>query len=79
MPTFQITVHNEDFTSSDEHECVDKPEALKQGIKAPIAIVTDQVSSGKPFFGAEILLEEGNKKIARYVVAVGASPLKSDG
>jgi hypothetical protein len=36
----------------------------------------EQVSHGNPFFGAEITLEEGKKRIGRYVVSVGATPLK---
>lgn len=76
MPTFQITIHNEDFTASEEQDCAGPDQALKEGIKAAIAIATDHVASGKPFFGAEVVLEEGNKKLARYVVAVGASSLK---
>ncbi|NUQ18317.1 MAG: hypothetical protein HOP95_07675 [Sphingomonas sp.] len=77
MPTFHITVHNEDFTSSDDYECACNEEALKQGIKSAIAIASDQVSSGKPFFGAEMTLEQGNKQLIRYIVAIGASPLKA--
>ena len=76
MATFTVTVHNEDFTSSDEHNCPDEETALKQAIKAAISIATDHVAAGKPFFGAEVRLEHSNKTIARYVVAVGASPLK---
>ena len=41
-----------------------------------IAIAGDQVSHGSPFFGAEVRLDEGNKRIGRYVLAVGVSPLK---
>jgi hypothetical protein len=29
-----------------------------------------------PFFGAEVTLEQGNKRIGRYVVSVAAAPLK---
>lgn len=70
-------MHNEDFTSSDDYDCESNVDALKQGIKSAIAIAGDQVSSGKPFFGAELTLEEGNKQLIRYIVAVGASPLKA--
>ena len=76
VPTFHITVHNEDFTSCDDYDCAGNEDALKQGLKAAIAIASDQVSSGKPFFGAELTLEQGNKQLIRYVVAIGASPLK---
>ena len=76
MPAFQITVHNEDFTASEECDCASNEDALKQGLKSAIAIASEQVSSGKPFFGAEVKLEQGNKELIRYVVAVGASRLK---
>lgn len=78
MPKFQITVHNEDFTSSDELDCQSNEDALKEGIKSAISIASDQVSAGKPFFGAVITLEEGKKELLRYVVSVGASRLKDD-
>jgi hypothetical protein len=76
MPTYQITVHNEDFTASEEQDCAGPDQALKEAIKSAIAIATDHVANGKPFFGAEVMLEEGDKKIARYVVGIGASRLK---
>ena len=76
MPTYQICVTNEEFISTDDHECADKQAAHRQAIKAALDIAADQVASGKPFFGAEVTLEEGNKMLGRYVVAVGASPLK---
>ena len=77
MPKFQITVHNEDFTSCDDHDCATSDEALKEAIKSAILIATDHVASGQPFFGAEVSVAEGNKQLVRYVVAVGASRLKA--
>jgi len=50
--------------------------AWQKAIGAAIGIAADQVSHGNPFFGAEVTLEEGNKQIGRYVVSVGATPLK---
>lgn len=76
MPTFNVTVINEDFTASDEHECQSQEVALKQAIKAAITIATDHVAAGKPYFAAEVLIEEDSKRIARYVIGVGASRLK---
>lgn len=77
MPTFHITVYNEDFSASEDYDCASNVDALKQGIKSAIDIASDEVSSGKPFFGAEVMLEEGNTQLIRYVVAVGASLLKN--
>ena len=76
MPTFHITVRNEDFTSSDDYDCGSNEDALKYGIKSAMAIASEQVASGKPFFGAEVVLEQGNKQLIRYIVAVGGAPLK---
>ena len=64
------------FTSLEELDCASNVDALKQGIKSAIAIASDEVSSGKPFFGAEVKREQGNKELIRYVVAVGASRIK---
>ena len=52
-------------------------EAWQKAIGTAIAIAGDQVSHGNPFFGAEVTLEEGNRRIGRYVVAVGATPLNN--
>jgi len=76
MPTYRVTVVNEHFSQAGEHEAPDVVKAWQKAIGAAIAIAADQVSHGNPFFGAEVTLEEGNKQIGRYVVAVGATPLK---
>jgi hypothetical protein len=64
------------FTSSEELDCTSNVDALKEGIKSAIAIASDQLSSGKAFFGAEVKREQGNKELIRYAVAVGASRIK---
>ena len=76
MATYRISVINEHFSSSDEHECDDVVKAWQQALRGAIEIAAEQVSHGNPFFGAEVTVEEGNKQIGRYVVAVGATPLK---
>jgi len=76
MATYRISVINEHFSSSDEHECDDVVKAWQQALRGAIEIAAEQVSHGNPFFGAEVRLDEGNKRIGRYVVSVGASPLK---
>jgi hypothetical protein len=75
VATFKVTIVNEEFTSSNELECADQLSARKQAISGAFAIAAEQVAAGKPFFGAEVSLEEGNRKIARFVFAAGASPL----
>jgi hypothetical protein len=39
-------------------------------------VATQQVSHGNPFFGAEVTVTKGKEQIGRYVVSVGATPLK---
>jgi len=75
MPTYRITIVNEHFHQSAEQKAADVIEAWQKAIGSAIAIAADQVSHGNPFFGAEVTLDEGNKRIGRYVVAVGATPL----
>jgi hypothetical protein len=76
MATYRISVINEHFSSSNDHECDDVVKAWQQALRGAIEIAAEQVSHGSPFFGAEVRLDEGNKRIGRYVVSVGASPLK---
>ena len=76
MPTYRVTIVNEHFSQDGEHEANDVVTAWQKAIRAAIEIAADQVSHGNPFFGAEVRLEEGNKQIGRYVLSVGASPLK---
>ena len=76
MPTYSVTIINEHFSQSADEEARDVVEAWQRAIGSAIAIAGDQVSHGSPFFGAEVRLDEGNKRIGRYVLAVGVSPLK---
>lgn len=76
MPTYQITIINEHFSQSGEQEASGPAEVWKKAIASAIAIAADQVSHGNPFFGAEITVEDGSERIGRYMVSVGATPLK---
>ena len=76
MPTYRISIVNEHFDQTGEQEAPDVIEAWQKAIGAALDIARDQVCHGNPFFGAEVTLQEGNKQIGRYVVAVGATPLK---
>ena len=78
MPTFNIDIINEHFAQSAELEAKDAVTAWQKAIRSTITIAADQVSHGNPFFGAEVTLTEGNKQIGRYVVSVGATPLKTE-
>jgi hypothetical protein len=76
MPTYRVTVVNEHFSETGDQESPDVVKAWQSAIAGAIAIGQEQVSHGNPFFGAEVRLEEGNRLIGRYVVSVGATPLK---
>jgi len=76
MPTYRVSIINEHFSQDGEQEAPDVVTAWQKALRATIEIAADEVSHGNPFFGAEVKLEEGNKQIGRYVVSVGATPLK---
>ena len=76
MPTYCLKIVNEHFSQEGDLDADDNIDAWKKAIESAIKIAADQVSHGNPFFGAEVTLEEGNKQIGRYVVSVGATPLK---
>jgi hypothetical protein len=76
MPTYRVTIINEHFSQEGEQESPNAVEAWKKALASTIEIAADQVAHGNPFFGAEVKIEEGNKLVGRYVVSVGATPLK---
>ncbi|WP_158005136.1 hypothetical protein, partial [Campylobacter ornithocola] len=74
--TYQITIINEHFSDAAELEASSVVKAWQKAIASTITIAADQVSHGAPFFGAEVTLKDGDEQIGRYVVSVGAMPLK---
>lgn len=76
MPNFRLSIVNEHFSDTMDLKARDVVPAWQEAIKTAITIAADQVSHGSPFFGAEVRLEEGKKLVGRYVVSVGATPLK---
>ena len=76
MGKYQLTIVNEHFGTTAELEAPDAIKAWQKAIANAIAIASDQVSHGAPFFGAEVTLDQGKERIGRYVVSVGAAPLK---
>ena len=75
VPTFLMTVVNEDFIAENEEELSDAAAAAEQAIKGALAMGVEQVLAGKRFFGAEVVVSDGNIR-ERFVIAVGASPIK---
>ena len=76
MPSYTVTIVNEHFAQSGKQEASDNVEAWKSAIASAITIAADQVSHGSPFFGAEVTIAQGKQQIGRYLVSVGATPLK---
>ena len=79
MQTYRISVINQTFRATDDHELPSFEAARIHGFKAALAIGTEEVINGIPFFGAEILVENGTKVLGRFVVSIGASQLLHDG
>lgn len=76
MPSYTVTIVNEHFTQTGEQESRDNIEAWRTAIASTITIAADQVSHGSAFFGAEVTVTLGKELIGRYLVSVGATPLK---
>lgn len=77
MPTFRISVVNHAFEASNVREAASLDEASAQGIKSALAIGIQEVGHVVPyFFGAEVVVEQDQQVLRRFVVSVGASPLQ---
>ena len=76
MGIYRISVVNAEFHASEEHELESVEAARKEGIKAAIAMGADEVNGGKPFFAAEVRVQDGGDIVSRAMVSVGASPLQ---
>lgn len=76
VPSYCISVINHTFRASDHYELSSFEDARAQAIKAALEIGSDEVANGTPFFGAEVVVEEGEEILARFVVSIGASSLK---
>jgi hypothetical protein len=76
VPIFRISVVNHTLTAQNEQDVPSLDEARKQGIKAAIAIGSDEIANGKAFFGAEVLVQDGEGTTERLIVAIGTSPLR---
>ncbi len=76
MPPFRITVVNENVTASDEHDLATADAAQREAIRAALQIGTEEIINGKPFFGAEVKVENDSQVVERFVVSIGVSPLQ---
>lgn len=79
MPVFQVRIINRDFDASNEIEANGPEAARSQAMKGALQIGTDEVLGGKPFFGAEVRINDGDNTVDRMVIAVGVTQLRIDG
>jgi hypothetical protein len=76
MPASRIRIVNRDFESSCDANA-SSPEGVRaEAVRAALQIGTDEICGGKPFFGAEVIIEDGDQSVERLVIAIGASPLR---
>ena len=76
MPRYRISVINKDFASTNAVEFSNIEDARSQAMKGALEIGSDEVAGGKPFFGAEITIEQDDMVIDRIMVSIGQTPLK---
>jgi hypothetical protein len=76
MAKYKIIIENEEFSSSEEQEAPDQESVRKRAVATTLAIASDQVAVGKPFFGAHVTIEQDGAALLRLIVSAGASPLK---
>ena len=76
MPVFRVSVVNETFESSNHHDAATVSEAQQRAIKGALEIGVEELSKGKPFFGAEVRVENGDELVSRFVVSMGVSALQ---
>lgn len=76
VPTFRISITNQHFRSSNEQELPSADVAHTEAIKGALEIGTTEICTDRPFFGAEVCIEQEGEFIGRYVVSIGVSSLK---
>jgi hypothetical protein len=76
MPTFRIRITNKDFESYCDANAHDPNSVRSEAIRSALSIGSDEVCGGKPFFGAEVVIENGGDAVERLVIAIGASTLR---
>jgi len=70
MATFQISITNDTFASSNSQEVHSLDAATAQALKAALQIGSDEVVGGKRFFAAEVKVETANETVRRFVVSM---------
>jgi hypothetical protein len=76
MPTFRIRIINKDSEAACEANAHSPDAARSEALRAALQIGSDEVCAGKPFFGAEVTIENEHEPTERLVIAIGASSLR---
>jgi len=76
VPIFSISVVNRHFTSSNEQDLPTLADAKAHAIQSALEMGIEEVSEDKPIFGAQVNVDSGNECVARFVVAIGVSPIQ---
>ena len=76
MPTFHIRIINSDFQAEEHPDCPDIEAAKKHALKGALEIGTEHVLRGDQIFGAEVRIDQEEQTVARFLVALGSSPLQ---
>ena len=76
VPSFRISIVNQHFRASNEHDLPSVEAARREAIKGALQIGTSEVGVDRPFFGAEVSIDSDGESVGRYVVSVGVSSLK---
>lgn len=74
---FKISVVNETFATSEDHEAPSVETARSRALQAALQIGVDELLRGKNFFAAEVKVEAADELLHRLVVSVGASPIQA--
>ena len=75
MPTYRISVVNDEFALENEEEHPDADAAVEQAIKGALAVGSETILTGKLFLGEKVVVIDGNYR-QHFIVAVGATRLK---
>jgi hypothetical protein len=77
VQTFKISVVNESFATSEDHEAPSVETARTRALQAALQIGVEEVLRGKSFFAAEVKVRTENELVSRLIVSVGASPIQT--
>ena len=75
MPHYRIHMINSDFQSFEDDDYPSLERALRAGVLAAASVASEKVAAGDSNSAIEIRIEEGDRIIARRIVAFSISDL----